>query len=123
MLSDTDGMDQPKKSHPPSRTCEGLFLLLFNLRPSILQSDGAIENRFSRFRIKVHAEISQSFELIPGSDGGIRQGWFKLCVFYQLQRIWVEVGGEFLAVFCFVGVFFGEEPVINPHFGIYGVGG
>ena len=60
-----------------------LRLLLFNLRPGVLQRDGAIEHEFALaghgrldVGIGVEGEIAEALELIALSEVGVGQGRF-----------------------------------------------
>src|SRR5581483_9479428 len=57
-----------------------LALLLFHLGPGVFQRNRAVEYRRSGFRIRIDAEIAETFELIAAASRRIRQRRFQLGV-------------------------------------------
>src|ERR1039457_1199508 len=75
-----------------------LFLVLFfDLGPGIFQRHGAVEHRTSGLRIRVHAKISEAFELVAAFDRRVRERRLQLGRRDHFQRIRIQIRSEFLA--------------------------
>src|ERR1700677_1909465 len=98
-------------------------VLLFHLGPGVFQRHGAVEDQRARFRLRVHAEISQAFELISAFDRRICQRWLQLRLSDYFQRIRIQVHGKLLAFFNLIRIFLAEKLVIDAHFGVDGMRG
>ena len=74
--------------------------------------------------IRVHAEIAQALELVAAlRRGAPRSDGSSLQPVTHFERFGIQVGGEILALGHLVGIFVGEQVVVEPHFGIDGVCG
>ena len=85
------------------------------------QRDGSVEDWVFRCGIfGVVAEVAEAFEL-EGSVG-IGEGRFEFAIGESLERIRVEVVGEVAAILDLIGVFGGEEAIVQAYLGLEGVG-
>src|SRR5689334_8783575 len=90
------------RRRPPLQT-KGL-LLRFDLRPGVLQCDGAVEYRFAKRGIlRIDEEITHALKLETLAWFCVAEIGFEFCVRENLQRVWVEESREVPALLIRIG--------------------
>lgn len=79
--------------------------------PGILQSDGPVEYRAARFRVRIDRVVTVAFKLHDRAGREFRERRFDFR-FDLPQRVGIELSQEVVPVGA--GLFDGEEPVIEP---------
>ena len=79
-----------------------------NFGPRIAQRNRAIEYRFARAGIRIHAKIAQPFELIPLAGLRFSQAWLHAARSEDLKRIRIQVGFKIFPIL-FIGRIFNRK--------------
>lgn len=67
------GIEKPGRARETEAFGSSSFCALFDLRPGVLESNCAVKDRSSGFRIRIRAEIAQSLKLVAVASLGSRQ--------------------------------------------------
>ncbi len=99
----------------------GLCFFFFQFGPCVAQCDCAVEHGARFCAVLVFAEVAQAFELHSFAGLQIAECRFQHAL-YNCKRVGIEVVQKGFSLWGFVGVFYGEQLVVQAYIGGYGVG-
>src|SRR5262245_24303218 len=106
-----DGGPDPCESDPRNPRDPRLSASI-DLRPRVLQRDGAVEHRPARNGVGIDGEVPETLELKARAGRGVREAGLYLRTGQHVERVWIQIGPIVVGR---AGVLAGEQSIVAAH--------